>query len=149
MTLDDFLDRLDRLGPELAAWPIAERVAANELLQRDPEARRQKRHAERVERTLHGSGPAQPDADLRRRIEAIARNVPQEPASATVVPLPARAPRHRAWAMATAASLAASVLLGFVVGLSEPAVEVMADDDPMFSTLLLGPDDSDEALPWL
>lgn len=151
MTLEEFLDCLDRRGPHLASWPLADRAAADGLLARDIAARRQHEAALRLDDALVASRFTAPDEALRLRIAAIAQTVAQDgpvPAASTVVPLPARR-RPSAWALATATSLAASILLGFIVGVSDGAADVALQEDPAFDALMLGPDDSDEALPWL
>ncbi|MFD1697287.1 hypothetical protein [Roseibium aestuarii] len=52
MTLEDFSDALDDLGPDLSAWSPNERKRAETLLQGDPEAQFLHSEAERLQMIL-------------------------------------------------------------------------------------------------
>jgi hypothetical protein len=55
MTLSQFLDRLDALGSDLAAWPVGERAAALRLVAADDRARAMHEQARRMDAVLRAS----------------------------------------------------------------------------------------------
>ena len=100
-----FADQLDRYGPDLAAWPVEARAAAERLLAGDAEAEAMHQAAWRVDDAL-GALMAQSAArPLRLKTRSPAREF---------------MPSWRRLAGFGMAALAASLVLGFVAGTSLP-----------------------------
>lgn len=77
MTPEEFTERLDRYGADLARWPEAERVAGQALLNKGPgEVWKQYRAAQLVEQLLREPVPAA-DHQLMDRILAAAQYQPE------------------------------------------------------------------------
>jgi hypothetical protein len=111
MNLQQFNDLLDRRGAHLDAWPEPDRIAARELLQRDPEAAAALRVAEAVDAHLTTLRAHRAPAGLAGRITAsIDRNVRSGWLEPLFRPL---------WRPALLALL--PVAAGFVLGLQLPA----------------------------
>jgi hypothetical protein len=134
--LSRFEDDLDRMGPELAAWPVDARVRAERLLATDARALAALEAARFVEAALRTPPGPPASAELRARILGAAANRP------SVRPV-ARAARWARLGIGTAA-LAASLLLGFFVGAGESASAAPAEADAI--GLLLGPSAEDYGL---
>ena len=123
LTRRRFADRLDRLGPRLETWPVADRSAADELLAVDAEARAMLAASGSVDTALHGLMANAPAALplLRTGNRTVARAVP------------VRAPSWPRLAGFGMAALAASLAIGFVVGTTLPST---SSDDPTDGTYL-------------
>lgn len=128
---------LDRLGPDVEAWPAADRERAGALLARDPRARALLDEAERLDALLHEDVlPAvAPPARLAARLASI-------PATERRVPLRARwwsaLPVRLAWG-AGAAALAASAVFGLLLATAEPPPTDPDDDYVALASVAFGP----------
>jgi hypothetical protein len=124
MNMADFRDRLDALGPDLAAWPAAERVQAERLLEGSETARRALFAAQALDGRLRaGMAPAAAPAALRAAILRVPQRHPRPTA---------RRGWHWGLGLAWGGSLAAalgSLALGFVLG----AGLLPQADDPLDS----------------
>jgi hypothetical protein len=124
MNMADFRDRLDALGPDLAAWPAAERVQAERLLEGSETARRDLSAAQALDARLRaGMAPAAAPAALRAAILRVPQRHPRPTA---------RRGWHWGLGLAWGGSLAAalgSLALGFVLG----AGLLPQADDPLDS----------------
>lgn len=99
MRPERFTALLDAYGADARRWPEEERKAALEYLMANPDARRLRQEAAELDRLLDAARPAAPTAALRERVLA------EAPVS--------RGSGERRF---VAGALAASLLLGFVVG---------------------------------
>lgn len=81
MKLDEFRDRLDAHGADLAAWPQDQRMAAERFLATEPAARTALDKAERLDRLIARSlaaGSRSQDASASRVLAALARPLPPQ-----------------------------------------------------------------------
>lgn len=124
MKLKRFETLLDRHGADLGAWPPGEAAAARTLMAMSPEARRQFALADGVDAALHATGSRGASAELLQRVLATAHAAPQ------LAPPQRRGlggwmrgwtadvnAEWRGW-MAGLATATASMVLGFVLGVS-------------------------------
>jgi hypothetical protein len=135
--LERFRNRLDAFGADLDRWPDADRREAADLIAREPAARALHREARALDRAL-AAAPLVPPSEHARIagaiMAALSRPTPAaqpEPVSARIIPLPPRhrvephrsgassPPRRQLWQVA--ASLAASLVMGVLIGLVDVA----------------------------
>lgn len=129
MRLTDFAAALDRHGPRMARWPAADRGAAERLLADSAGARALLAAATSVDRAVAGlMQPAHPLPPLAGRATA-ARTI----RSGAVMP---SWPRLAAFG---GAALAASLVLGFALGMALPP----PDDDDGTDTVYMAVNDTD------
>ena len=107
---------LDRRGPRLAEWPPRERELGRSLLDRDPGARVLLAEAEGLDALLREALPAALPAGLEARLAALPARYPESTRAWWPPWRPSGA--GLAWGAGVAA-LAASALLGVIVGASQ------------------------------
>lgn len=115
MTLDRFLDLLDRHGPVIDRWPAADQDGAETLLAASPPAQSAVADARAVTRALNDLRVAAPSAALLGRILDAA-------------------PRPRRWisellSWRPAVAFAAALLVGVYLGAVMPTPVQASDDD--------------------
>jgi hypothetical protein len=126
MTLSEFEHLLDGYGADRTRWPLKQRSAASALLAASPDARRLLAESEALDRVLAQAPGAKPrDLDaLAARIVATASVTPRL-AHATSIPSQGTIrPSARQDVWRAAALLAASLLIGVFVGVSNPSGSV-------------------------
>lgn len=140
MTLDTFIENLDRYGPDLAAWPTADAAAARALLKR--------------------SAPAAQAMDQALAVDALLRALPDRPAAAHLARrISARAGvssdlwtafadwfGQALWRPALAAAL--PLILGFVLGFTSPQRSDTNDAELLETVGLLAFSANFEELPY-
>jgi hypothetical protein len=116
--LDRFRELLDAYGAEPRRWPASERVMAEQMLARDPEARTLRTKAAGIDGLLDRATPLSPpiiDAEI--VIGAITANS-QSPAAEVVTLRPAgRAKANTFWLKV--GSLVAAAMIGFLLGVTQ------------------------------
>lgn len=133
MSLIAFQQLLDRMGADLAAWPVAERRTAEELLPASTEARLRLAEAQRLDRLLAGamSEVAVP-AGLERALASIPARHPHERRGGWRRLLPEKG---LAWGSGVA-TLTGAAVLGLWLGLAAPHPEAEEDDAAALLTVL-------------
>lgn len=115
MRMSRFERLLDAHGADLSRWPDADRAAGERLLAESAEARALVADAERLDRMLRdGLAAGAASARLRQAVRDIPLENPHKPAPV----------RGWSWSVGLAwgsgfAAVAASAVLGFVVGMAE------------------------------
>ena len=142
MTLTEFERLLEVYGSDRTRWPVAARASAGQLVTRLPAARRLLAEAEAVDRVLERAPMTSlaREAALAERIVAAARRSPRMVATSAATRPPAdegELPDQPRWLTprttfgGAAGALAASLVLGVLIGLSSlsqsvlPALEQM------------------------
>lgn len=127
MTLEQFLQALDRLGSDLDEWPPVHRDEANRLLRHDPQARKALADDRRVQAFIRAHDPAHSISSA-----SLARLTASVSARITAIPSPAlswrdrlhgfRHPRTtcRTWLPRFAMSFASAAILGTIIGQALP-----------------------------
>lgn len=136
MTIRQFDDLLDRLGPDLGQWPEAKAPAARNFLETSAEARA---HLDQARRVAALTRRPLPDVEtLKARILAAARATHQAVRD-NVVPFPTRRVVTPA-AFALAASLLFGVFAGWSGLIADPLGNATVGDDAAydFQALIAG-----------
>ena len=149
MTIAEFERLLDIYGAARTRWPVEARASAGQLVARDKTAARLLAEAEALDRALERAplpSLAQ-EAAMAERIVAAARRTPRivsvtkSEGSSNVVALPARARPgwigNRARFGGLAGALAASLVFGVFIGLSNLSQGVMPSVSPPFGKIHL------------
>lgn len=129
MRLVDFAAALDRRGATIWRWPAAERVAAERLIAESADARALLEAAASVDRAV--AGLMQPGGPL----PPLAGRAASTPKARAGVVMPSW-PRLAAFG---GAALAASLVLGFALGIALPP----PDDDDGTDTVYMAVNDTD------
>lgn len=133
MTLERFKDLVAAYGADPARWPERERVAALDLLERIPEARRLMEEASAIDRLLDLSPTTAVTPELQARILA-QLHARTGVRSGIAGFLAALLPGRPAWV--PAAALMASLALGLGVGTFAPSIAGLDGDSAHDAALL-------------
>jgi len=146
MTLAEFERLLDVYGSDRSRWPVTARASAGQLVARLAVARRLLAEAEGLDRVLERAPmpTLAREAALAERILVAARRSPRMVAAAapgpTGVPAPAAAPPVQRWPFGSAAgALAASLMLGVLIGLSSLSQSILPALEQMTGITLSSP----------
>ncbi len=103
MTLERFQDLLDSRGSDLAAWPDADRIAAERLIASDRSAAKALEEARALDRLIERSLVQAPEGDptaiAARILAGLPKRLPAQAAPGVAFPIKAKAPRsdRRGW----------------------------------------------------
>jgi hypothetical protein len=146
MTLTEFERLLEVYGSDRTRWPVAARASAGQLVARVPSARRLLAETEALDRVLERAPMTSlaREAALAERIVAAARRSPRmvaksagaAPPSGSVVASEVRQPR---WLGGAAGALAASLVVGVLIGLSSLSQSVLPALEQMTGVALSPP----------
>lgn len=135
MTQDQFADLLDRHGPDLSAWPAAERAAAETLLAHDPAMRKMLETERLLVEALSALPAERAGPALREAVLAIPLSHPRRAAPGVGERLGRLfGPVWRPFAGGMAAACSAA-LVGFMLGYAQLVTPPDLDDSQAADTL--------------